>query len=211
MFAAVIAVLLIGTGVFLYLRLGTTLTATVDSGLRTRAGDAIALAAQSDSVLTERRSPLTEQGESLTQILDASGRVVDATPEVRDRSLLHPAQVEVAARGTLVTQVPPGDADRDELRLLATPAQVDGRRRVVVVATSLESVQEAQQALGRSCCSAGPCCCSSPVSRATPQRPPRCVRSSRCAAAPPRYRRARRGSACRWRRRTTRSAAWGTR
>ena len=197
---------------FLYLRLGTTLTATVDSGLRTRAGDVIALAAQSDSVLTESgRSPLTEQGESLTQILDASGRVVDATPEVRDRPLLTRAQVGRAARGTLVARLPPGGDDRDALRVLATPAHADGRRRIVVVATSLESVQEAQQALGQQLLLGDRRCCWSPAGRATSLRPARCARSSRCVAAPPRSRPARPVSACRCRRRTTRSAAWGTR
>jgi hypothetical protein len=50
-FAAVMAVLLSATGLFVYLRLGTELDTAIQQGLRSRAGDVSALIAQADSGL----------------------------------------------------------------------------------------------------------------------------------------------------------------
>ncbi|MCW3016835.1 MAG: hypothetical protein JWO02_3927 [Solirubrobacterales bacterium] len=156
-FTAVMAVLLAGAGGFLYLRLGATLNTTVDHGLRSRAGDVAALIQQADSGLTEaRRSPLTEQGENLAQILDRDGHVVDATPALRARSLLTRPQIAVAARHTLVTSIQQRDGERERLRVLATPVSAQGRRVIVVVASSLEPTQEAQRTLVRQLLLGGP-------------------------------------------------------
>jgi two-component system OmpR family sensor kinase len=156
-FAAVMAVLLAALGLFLYWQLGRTLNTTVDSGLRSRAGDVSALIQQADSGLAQGgRSPLTEQGESFAQILDRSGAVVDASPPLRRHALLSPRELARAARGTLVVEHASSPIDTDRVRLLATPVRAQGRRLVAVVGASLETKQEAQHDLGRLLLIGGP-------------------------------------------------------
>ncbi|HYM56418.1 MAG TPA: ATP-binding protein [Solirubrobacteraceae bacterium] len=148
-FTAVMAVLLCATGLFLHLRLGAELDATIDRGLRSRAGDVTALVEQADSGLAESgRSPLTEQGQNLAQILDAFGRVVDAPPALRGRPLLTSSDIARALRGTItVSHSRPGDEDNAS-RLLATPVRAQGQRLLVVVGASLEDRNEAVSNLG---------------------------------------------------------------
>jgi signal transduction histidine kinase len=149
-FTAVMAVLLAGTGLFLYLRLGSALNATVDRGLRTRAADLTVLIRQADSGLTESgRSPLTEQGENLAQVLDVRGRVVDAAPHLRSHALLSPAEVRRALRGTFVVEHASSPTEQERVRILATPVRAQGRRVIVVVGSAVEPVESAQDQLGQ--------------------------------------------------------------
>jgi signal transduction histidine kinase len=156
-FAAVMAVLLAGAGLFLYLRLGSTLQATVDRGLRSRAGVVTALIQQADSGLAQSgRSPLTEQGESLAQIVDSRGRVVDALPTLRAHPLLSASEARRAERGTILVDHGRSPAGSDPVRLLATPVSAQGHRLLVVVGSSLDPVTEAQSELGRLLLVGGP-------------------------------------------------------
>ena len=156
-FTAVMAVLLAGAGLLLYLRLGSTLQATVDRGLRSRAGDVAALIKQADSGLAQSgRSPLTEQGESLAQILDSRGRVVDALPILRAHPLLTASEVRRAVRATIIVEHDRSPAGQDRVRLLATPIRAQGQRLLVVVGSSLDPVTEAQSELGRLLILGGP-------------------------------------------------------
>ena len=156
-FAAIMAVLLGGAGLFLYLRLGSTLQATVDRGLRSRAAVVTALIQQADSGLAQSgRSPLTEQGESLAQILDARGRVVDAQPSLRAHPLLSAREVRRAARRTVLVEHSRSPAGGDPVRLLATPVRAQGHRLIVVVGSSLDPVTEAQSQLRRMLVLGGP-------------------------------------------------------
>jgi two-component system OmpR family sensor kinase len=156
-FAAIMAVLLAGAGLFLYLRLGSTLQATVDRGLRSRAGVVTALIRQADSGLAQSgRSPLTEQGESLAQILDSRGRVVDALPTLRAQPLLNAGEVRRAVRGTILVEHARSPVGHDPVRLLGTPVSAQGHRLLVVVGSSLDPVTEAQSQLGRLLIVGGP-------------------------------------------------------
>jgi two-component system OmpR family sensor kinase len=156
-FTAVMAVLLAAAGLFLYLRLGSTLQATVDRGLRSRAGDVTALIKQADSGLAQAgRSPLTEQGESLAQILDSRGRVVDAFPTLRAHPLLTAGEVRRAVRGTTMVEHDTSPVGGDRVRVLATPVNAQGHRLLVVVGASLDPVEEAQSELGRLLIVGGP-------------------------------------------------------
>jgi heavy metal sensor kinase len=148
-FTLVMAILLAGLGLFLYVRLGTTLDSTIDHGLRTRADDVATLVREADSGLSEAgRSPLTERGESVAQILDARGRVVDAPPGLRTRSLLTADQRRRALHGTVVVTGVGGTAEPERFRLLATPIVAHGRRVIVVVGALSEARDEAQARLG---------------------------------------------------------------
>jgi two-component system OmpR family sensor kinase len=149
-FSGAMALVLAAMALFIYLRLGTELDATIEQGLRSRAGDVSALVAQADSGLAESgRSPLTERGENLAQILDAQGHVVDSTPLLRNRALLNRQQLAAAARQTIIVKkvaLPGGDGDT--ARLLATPVSAQGTRLVVVVGASLEDREQAVRNLG---------------------------------------------------------------
>jgi heavy metal sensor kinase len=145
-FAGVMAVVLAGIGLFLYVRLGDELDAAVEDNLRSRAADVIALVEQADSGLAEApRSPLTERGENLAQILDASGAVLDSTPSVRNAPLLPRADLARARRRTIHVDVP---VTEDGARLLATPVHAQGRRLVVVVGAPLDERNDAVANLG---------------------------------------------------------------
>jgi two-component system OmpR family sensor kinase len=153
-FTSVMAVVLAVVGMFVYLRLGDELDATIERGLRSRAGDVTALVQQADSGLAQSgRSPLTERGENLAQILDTSGHVIDSTPTLGKRPLLSPAQRAQAVRGTILVTSTPGD---QPARLLATPVHAQGADVVVVVGQDLEARDRAVGNLGRLLLLGGP-------------------------------------------------------
>lgn len=156
-FTLVMAVLLFAAGLFVYLRLENTLNDTVDQGLRNRASDVTALISEDDSGLRDAgRSPLTERSENIAQILDRNGRVVDATPSARGGSLLSPSQVARATHGTVIVERPAGGGESGAVRVLATPVSAHGQRLVVVVASSLETTEEALSDLHRQLLLGGP-------------------------------------------------------
>jgi heavy metal sensor kinase len=143
-FATVMAAVLAATGLFLYLRFGAELDATINQGLRSRAADVTALVRQADSGLAEAgRSPLTERGESIAQIVDPAGRVVDAPPLLRSFPLLTPRQVARARARTIIVRRGGVPGDDAPLRLLATPVRAQGRRLVVVVGAPLDNRRDA--------------------------------------------------------------------
>jgi heavy metal sensor kinase len=142
-FTGVMAVVLAATGLFVYLRLGAELDATIERGLRSRASDVVALVEEADGGLSER-SPLTDEGDDPVQILDASGRVLDGTPEAGDRPLLAAGELRRARRAPVVLDAEAALEDDEEARLLATPAAGDdGERVFVVVGASLEEREDA--------------------------------------------------------------------
>ncbi|MCP9491079.1 MAG: ATP-binding protein [Solirubrobacteraceae bacterium MAG38_C4-C5] len=148
-FAGVMAVVLTATGLFLFLRLGAELDATIEQSLRSRAGDVTALIEQADSGLEEAGDDaLTEQGESFAQILDRSGAVVDATPGVRGRALLAGGQVPDEVGETVIVDREAIAGEDEAVRLLATPVRAQDRRLIVVVGATLEEREEALRNLG---------------------------------------------------------------
>lgn len=143
-FTAAMAVVLVATGAFLYLRLASELDAAIDQGLRARAGDVAALLQSGGAGLTASgRSPLTEQGENLAQVLTVDGRVVDATPPLRAAPLLTGDEARRAARSTLVLDGRGVPGEGDPARLLATGARAGPDRYVVVVGTPTEDRRDA--------------------------------------------------------------------
>jgi len=147
-FAAAIALVLSATGLFLYLRLASTLDQTIDAGLRARADDIAALVRQADSGLREGGgSRLAERGESFAQVLDLGGRVVDTTPQLGGRPLLSAAELARAARRPIRLERAPLPGIDEASRLLAAPVRAQGQRLVVVVGSSLEVREEALSGL----------------------------------------------------------------
>jgi heavy metal sensor kinase len=148
-FAGVMAVVLAATGLFLLVRLGAALDATMQQGLRSRAGDVSALIREADTGLAQSGgSPLSESSENLAQILGATGAVVDSTPAVRGRPLLDRGELRRALRGTIVVDHEVVSGADGAARLLATPVHAQDQRLVVVVGASLEDRRDAVRNLG---------------------------------------------------------------
>jgi two-component system, OmpR family, sensor kinase len=143
-FALVMALVLMATGAFVYLRMKTELENTVDSGLRSRGGDVSAMVQEADVGLTRSgRSPLTERGENLAQVLSADGRVLDATPRYRSRPLITRSELRRALRGTVFVERRHVGGLDSPVRLLATPVRAGDRQMVAVVGALLDDRDEA--------------------------------------------------------------------
>jgi hypothetical protein len=133
------AAVLGATGLFLYLRLGAELDASIRDSLRTRASDVSASIAHAQP----GRSLLGNREENPTQILDSAGAIVDSTASVRARPLLGPPQLERALRGTVFVDRQTAGSEEAPTRLLARPVHAGDRDLVVVVSAPLEDRQEA--------------------------------------------------------------------
>ncbi len=142
-FAVAMAVVLAGTGWFLYSRLGSQLSASLDQNLRLRAQDLAALVRQPGASLESAGgAPFVESGESYAQLVAADGRVVDATRPLGRRPLLRADELAAARRGTIF-------ADRESVpgldepsRLLATTVSRGGDEFVLVVGATREDRAE---------------------------------------------------------------------
>src|SRR5919204_666326 len=119
-FAVAMALVLAGTGLFVYARLGDDLSRALDQDLRLRAQDLSALVRSGHgSLAREGASRLVERGESFAQLVGPDGRVVDATPPLGGRSLLGPRELRAALRGSRFVDVPSVPGLDEPARLLA--------------------------------------------------------------------------------------------
>jgi two-component system OmpR family sensor kinase len=147
-FTLVMALVLVATGLFLYLRLGHELDTSLNAGLGSRADAVTALVRQADSGLGEGgTSSLAPPDENFAQVIGDNGAVLDSTPLLRDVPILDSEQLARARRGTIVLDldaVPGGD---DPVRVLATPVDAQGQRLVAVVGVSREGRTEALASL----------------------------------------------------------------
>jgi heavy metal sensor kinase len=138
-FAAAMALLLTATGLFVYLRLQSTLDEQIEHSLRARADDVGALV-RTGSGLGGGSARLAETEESFAQVLGPDGAVRSASPGLRAEPLLDSELLARASRETTF-------AERDGARLLATPVSARGETLVVVAGTSLEDRNEALDGL----------------------------------------------------------------
>jgi signal transduction histidine kinase len=137
-FAAVIAVVLTATGLFVHGRLASNLDASIDRNLSSRAADVSALAQQSERGLSEADGDGTARRgvPALAQLIDARGRVVDRTPGLPARPLLTPSQLARARSGRVdIRETSLGD---ERVRVVAEPVRAQDQPMVVVVGESLE-------------------------------------------------------------------------
>lgn len=143
-FALVMAVVLAGVGLFLYVRLGDQLDESIDLGIGARASEFSALIESSSGTPTLAADAGTiDLDESFAQILTPDGEVVASTPQLDDTALLDAAELSSAADG-------PTMAGRDSLtgvdgavRLLALPVDAPDGPLVAIVGASLEDREEA--------------------------------------------------------------------
>jgi signal transduction histidine kinase len=152
-FAAVMALVLAGTGWFVYARLGADLSRALDQDLRLRAQDLSALVRDGRSSLArEGASRLVEPGESFAQLVGPDGRVRDATRQLGGRSLLTSQELRAARREPRFVDVPSVPGLDEPARLLAVPTS----RGVLVVGATRENRAEALRSLRTELFIAGP-------------------------------------------------------
>jgi two-component system, OmpR family, sensor kinase len=156
-FTAVMAAVLAGTGLFLYVSMSSELDHAIAQGLHSRSGDIRALVEQSDTGLKDAaRSGAAPAGGGFAQILDRSGRVFDATPGLERRPLLNAAEIRAAQAGASSFERARAGAVSGPARLLATPVHAQGRSLVIVVGTSLRDRDQALANLGARLLIGGP-------------------------------------------------------
>ena len=151
------AVVLAGTGWFLYTRLDSHLTTTLNRNLRLRAQDLAALIGQPGaSLATAGGGRLVEKGETYAQLLDAEGRVLDATKPLDGARLLSAAEVHAAMRTTIFSNRHSVPGLDEPSRLLATPVRRRGRRLVLLVGITRQDRTETLTSLRDELVIAGP-------------------------------------------------------
>jgi signal transduction histidine kinase len=139
----VIAVVLAGTGVFLYLQFQHEAETTVDSGLSSRADELAAVVRQEETNLAGREAHLVGKTDSFAEVLDPSGTVIDSSPVIGSADLLDPDQLRAAARAPTFVSRGPLTGLSGGARLLAVPVATPAGKRIVVVGTSTEDRDDA--------------------------------------------------------------------
>jgi heavy metal sensor kinase len=156
-FAIAMAVVLVATGWFVYVRLGSHLARALDNQLRLRAQDLAALVREPGAPLAAvSRSGFVERGESYAQLLDARGRVLDFTPPLGRTSLLRAGELRRAMGGTIFANRRSVPGLDEPSRLLASPVVRRGRRLVLVVGATREDRAETLAGLRNELLIAGP-------------------------------------------------------
>jgi heavy metal sensor kinase len=139
-FALAMAVVLAAFGTFVYLRLAALLDEQLDDRLQARAAAISTVMRSGDLPSAE---PLLSGDDDFAQVLGLDGSVL-AAPGLESTPLLSRAERAQASTSSLVVErnVERGD-DAEKSRLLATPADSQGRPVIVVVGESLEERNEA--------------------------------------------------------------------
>jgi heavy metal sensor kinase len=150
-FAVAMAAVLAALGAFVYVRVGSTLLRTTDQTLLARATEATIR-------LDEDRVPLDRDaasGASLAQVLDQTGAVVISQP-AGVPPLLSAAEARRVGSGGSFRSSTTITGRSGRWRLLAIPQNVDGSRRALVVASSLETRDESLEHLRKELLVASP-------------------------------------------------------
>jgi len=142
-FALAMAVVLAGSGWFLYSRLGSHLELALNRELELRSQDLAALVKQPRASLqNDNGGRFVEHGESYAELVDSRGRVLDATPGVGRTALLTQAELRAAERGPIFARRSSTPGLDEPSRLLATPVERSGRRIVLVVGATAQNRAE---------------------------------------------------------------------
>ena len=141
-FTAVMALVLVAVGLFVYSRVGSDLDTALDKSLRTRADDVAAVADRSflGSADGDR---LVESDESITQIIALDGNVDYASPGIGREPLLDSDERARARRGPVFVERDSVPGFDERMRLFARPAG----NLIAVVGATREDREEALSSL----------------------------------------------------------------
>jgi heavy metal sensor kinase len=156
-FALAMAVVLAGSGLFLYVRLGSHLLASLDRDLQLRAQDLAALVEQPRASLAAASGGrFIERGESYAQLVDARDRVLDATRPLGAARVLAPEQLRRALRSPVFFDVGNVTGLNEGSRVLASPVTRNGRRLVLIVGATRSNRAETLASFRNELLIAGP-------------------------------------------------------
>jgi len=137
-FALAMALVLVALGVFLYVRVASTLLASVDQGLRGQSTEALARLRDGKPLLD--KDALDTAG--IAELLSPSGAVLESSPAGLPKLLDSPTERKAATHTLTLSSAVPGL--KATWRLEAAPA---GGGRVVVIGRSLASRAESLERL----------------------------------------------------------------
>jgi heavy metal sensor kinase len=145
-FAGVMAIVLAATGLFLYLRLESSLNHSIDTDLQSRSQQLIRVMRVVDKGIGEAaRSLLDKRAEDFAQVLTTSGRIFDPQQQRGHRPVLSQRRVAAARRGEITFERPAPSGEPE--RYLARPFQFETQPLIAVVGESLESRDDALESL----------------------------------------------------------------
>ena len=136
-FAAVMAVVLGLTGLFLYLRFASDLDGTIAGSLSSRS-DAVSELVRGSSGPLDGALANAGGDDDVAQVLDARGAVLAGTPLARDTPLIAGDALRRAQRAAITTDLRRLRGFDGPLRLRARPVQRAGAPVVVIVGTGLD-------------------------------------------------------------------------
>lgn len=145
---------LAGVGWFVYLRVGSDLSAALDLQLRTRAQDLAPVVAR-DRSLAATGSGFVEPGESFAELIGARGQVLDAAAPLSKSRLLTDTELARARAGRVFVDRSSVPGLDEPARMLAIPITASGNRLVLVVGATRENRAEALLSLRRGLAAGG--------------------------------------------------------
>jgi two-component system OmpR family sensor kinase len=144
LFAGVMTIVLLAIGGFVYERVATALTESVNKDLRVRADDVSA--PKRDGGREDARD--FGGAEGVAQLISADGSVLRGTPALETRPLLTPLEIQAARTGPVyLDRRAPVAFGNERWRLLAEPVTAAPGAEIAVVAASLKPREEALQHL----------------------------------------------------------------
>jgi signal transduction histidine kinase len=138
----VMSLVMIGTGLFLYLRFEDELDTSIDQALSSRAVAAAVLSQRTDDSLI--RELAREEG--FGELVSRDGHVLRATPPV-NRNLIPAKLLGPAGRGTVYFELKHIDGVSKHARLIARPVRPGGP--IIVAGTTLKERERANESLTR--------------------------------------------------------------
>ncbi len=156
-FAVAMAVVLAGTGWYLYSNLATHLSNALDRELRLRAYDLETVVRDPDaSLASATNGRFVEKGESYAQLVSTSGAVVEFTHPLGKAPLLTPAELTRAVQHVIFGNRGAVPGLDEPSRFLATPFMKGDTRFVLVVGATRENRAETLASLRDELLIAGP-------------------------------------------------------
>jgi heavy metal sensor kinase len=155
-FAAVMAIVLAATGLFLYLRLESSLNHSIDQDLQSRSQQLIReMRVQNRGIGEAARQVIDGHAEEFAQVLTTSGDLFNPQHQ-HTRPVLTPPQAAKASRHEITFERPHRGAAREPERFIARPFEFEGPTLIAVVGSSLGNRDEALSSLLRLLLIGGP-------------------------------------------------------
>lgn len=148
-FALIMAVVLVATGLFLRLRLEHNLDNSIDHDLQTRSVALVSLIRTGELRFGEAvRSALRSRGTSLAQVLSVDGHLFEPGAQQPGQPVLDQSQIRDALGGPrFIVRAGATGPDGGPTRLLASPIRFERHRLIVVVGTALAARDDALEGL----------------------------------------------------------------